>query len=259
MAESAVHSVVITGGASGIGAALARRVIDEQGYVGIIDINPERIEACVSELGQRATGYQVDVSDFDALTQVHEELAARMPAINGLVNCAGAPPIPTPIEEQSVTEWERVLDSHIKTTYVACKVFGSAMASRGHGAIVNTSSVLAFRPGPVLDYGPGKAGIVSLTQSLAVHWATKGVRVNAVAPGWTDTPFLRPPERKGERDLTPILNATPMRRVLQPEEIANAIFFLLSSQASAITGVTLPCDGGMIAGSGWAPYGGVNR
>ena len=259
MADHEVPSVVITGGASGIGAALARRVIDEQGYVGIIDINRERIDACVRELGERATGYQADVSDFDALTQVHEELTARMPIINGLVNCAGAPPIPTPIEDQSVADWERVLDSHIKTTYVSCKVFGSAMAKRGHGAIVNTSSVLAFRSGPVLDYGPGKAGIVSLTQSLAVHWAAKGLRVNAVAPGFTDTPFLRPAERKGERDLTPIMNSTPMKRVLQPAEIANAIFFLLSAQASAITGVTLPCDGGMIAGSGWAPYGGFNR
>jgi NAD(P)-dependent dehydrogenase (short-subunit alcohol dehydrogenase family) len=108
----------------------------------------------------------------------------------------------------------------------------------------------------VLAYGAAKAGVVNLTEALAVQWARKNLRVNAVAPGWTDTPFLRPKERAGTRDMTPILNATPMGRLMQPAEIAEVIFFLLSSAASAITGATVPCDGGVIAGSGWNPYGG---
>lgn len=256
MGEGGRQCVVVTGGASGIGAAVAKKVIDAQGYVGILDLHADRLHACIAALGHRAVGVPVDVGNVDAMTQAHQTLMERLPPIDGLVNCAGAPPVPTPIETQSVAEWERILDSHVKTTYVSCKVIGSAMAQRGRGAIVNTASVLAFRPGPVLDYGPGKSAIVSLTQSLAVHWAAKGIRVNAVAPGWTDTPFLRPPERGEQRDLTPILRATPMGRVLQPSEIANVIQFLLSDAASAVTGVTLPCDGGVIAGSGWAPYGG---
>lgn len=256
--KQAVPSIVITGGASGIGAAVARHVIDAGGYVGIVDLNAERARSYAMELGERAVGMAADVSDYASMMGAHQTLADRMPPINGLVNCAGAPPVPTPIETQSVEDWERVLDSHIKTTYVSCKVVGSAIAARGEGAIVNIASVLAFRPGPVLDYGPGKSAVVSLTQSLAVHWAPRGVRVNAVAPGWTDTPFLRPDARGRKRDMAPIINATPMRRLLRPSEIANVVCFLLSPAASAVTGATLPCDGGVIAGSGWAPYGGFS-
>lgn len=82
------------------------------------------------------------------------------------------------------------------------------------------------------------------------------MRVNAVAPGWTDTPFLKPKERKGERDVTPILRATPLGRLMKPEEIAEVIYFLLSPRSAVITGATIPCDGGVIAGAGWGPYGG---
>ncbi len=254
--SQAVPSVVITGGASGIGAAVARGVVDAGGYVGIIDLNIERARSFALELGDHAVGLQADAADELSMAAAYHEVERCLPPVNGLVNCAGAPPVPKPIEYQPVDDWERVLASHIKTTYVSCKVIGSAIAARGYGSIVNTASVLAFRSGPVLDYGPGKAAVVSLTESLAVHWARRGVRVNAVAPGWTDTPFLRPDERGNERDLTPILNATPMQRLMQPSEIASVILFLLSSASSAVTGVTIACDGGVIAGAGWAPYGG---
>jgi NAD(P)-dependent dehydrogenase (short-subunit alcohol dehydrogenase family) len=127
------------------------------------------------------------------------------------------------------------------------------MAERRQGAIVNLASVLAYRSGPVLAYGAGKAGVVSLTEALAVHWARKGVRVNAVAPGWTETPFISQ-RREG---LDRVRAAVPMGRLLQPGEIAEVICFLLSPAASAVTGSTVPCDGGFLAGSGWAPFGGL--
>jgi NAD(P)-dependent dehydrogenase (short-subunit alcohol dehydrogenase family) len=250
------NSIFITGGASGIGAAVARQVVAAGGYAGIIDVNLERARDLATELGDRAFAVEADVGSLDSLSEAYRSLTRELPVPQGLVNCAGKPPLPRRIEDQSIEEWESILDSHLKTTFVSCKVIGSAMAEQGRGAVVNIASVLSFRPGPVLDYGPGKAGIVNLTQSLAVHWAARGVRVNAVAPGWTDTPFLRPESRGKQRDFAPILAATPMRRLMQPVEIANVISFLLSDLASDFTGVTVPCDGGVIAGSGWGPYGG---
>lgn len=253
-----MNGVVITGGASGIGAAVVKKIVESGGVAGIIDLDADRGRALAAELGGSVFFEQADVGDATAMSEAYENLTRHMPhaCAHGLVNCAGKPPMPKSIEDHSIDEWQRVLDSHLKTTFVSCKVIGSRLAEQGSGSIVNVASVLAFRPGPVLDYGPAKAGIASLTQSLAVHWASRRVRVNAVAPGWTDTPFLRPKERGLTRDFGPILEATPMRRLMQPAEIAEVICFLLSERSSAVTGVTIPCDGGVIAGSGWAPYGG---
>lgn len=255
-AQQSEQCVVITGGGSGIGAAVARKVVAQGGYVGILDLNIKAASELAQELGERAMALQANALDEESVSAAHQDIAAQMPAITGLVNCAGMPQVPKNIEDFPVEEWSRIIDSHLKTTYIACRVVGSAMAARSAGAIVNIASVLSFRAGPVLAYGAAKAGVVNLTEALAVQWAHSGVRVNAIAPGWTDTPFLRPADRKGERDMTPIINATPMGRLMQPSEIAEVIYFLLSPLASAVTGATVPCDGGVIAGSGWAPYGG---
>lgn len=257
-ASPAAMSVVVTGGASGIGAAVCRLVVAQGGYVAILDLNFAAAQALAQELGPCATAAPGDVLDEQGLQQASTAIAQCLPPVNGLVNCAGIAQVPTAIENFSTVQWSRIVDSHLNGTYIACRVFGSAMAARGAGAVVNLASVLAFRPGPVLAYGAAKAAVVNLTEALAVQWAGRGVRVNAVAPGWTDTPFLRPKERKEERDFTPILRATPMGRLMQPQEIAHVIHFLLSPAASAVTGATVPCDGGVIAGTGWAAYGGFD-
>ncbi len=248
-------SVFITGGASGIGAAAARRIVRDGGSVAIVDLNLAAAEALAKELGAKAIALKADTLGEAEVRAAHDKAAAAMPPINGLVNSAAAQPTATPIENLEAKEFDRVLNSHVTGTLIPCRIVGSAMAARGAGAVVNLASVLAFRSGPVLAYGAGKAGVVSLTESLAVHWGKKGVRVNAVAPGWTETPFIQHRREMFDR----IAAANAMGRLLQPEEIGEVIHFLLSPAASAITGTTVVCDGGYLAASGWAPYGGLPK
>jgi len=244
--------VIITGGASGIGAAAARQIVKSGGCVGLIDINLEAAEKLARELGASAMAAKANVTDEGEIAAACAAFAKKFSAPTGLVTAGAMQPTRTPIEDLPAEEFDRVLLSHVTGTLVPCKVVGSGMAKRGAGAIVTLASVLAYRPGPVLAYGAGKSGVVSLTEALAVHWARKGVRVNAVAPGWTETPFIA--QRKAQWDA--IRNANPAGRLLQPEEIAEVICFLLSPAASGVTGATIPVDAGYLAGSGWGPYGG---
>lgn len=253
------RGVAITGGAKGIGAAVARRAVDAGAHVMIFDLDGEAASRLADELGPNVHVALCDVTDEAGLTAAYQSAGGGMPPVQDLVCSAGAPPIPRRIEDTPLEEWDRIISTHLTGTFIACKIIGGDMAARGVGAIVNLASVLSFNPGPVLAYGAAKAGVVNLTAALAVQWASRGVRVNAVAPGWTDTAFLQPEEREGRRDMAPILGAVPFDRLLRPAEIAEAIWYLLSPAASAVTGITLPCDGGTIAASGWPPYGGIPK
>jgi NAD(P)-dependent dehydrogenase (short-subunit alcohol dehydrogenase family) len=248
---------IVTGGASGIGAAVVKRIVADGGCATIFDLNAQLAEAFAADLGDNALATTGSVLSEPDLKQAQRRTEEKFGSVNALVCAAGIPQVATRPEDFTLSDWTRILESHLTGTYAACRVVGTAMAKGATGgAIVNLASVVGIDPGPTLAYGPAKAGVINLTKILAVQWAKAGVRVNAVAPGWTDTPFLRPPERGGTRDFSPIENAVPMGRVLSPEEIAAPILFLLSSDASAITGVVLPCDGGFLAGAGWSAYGG---
>lgn len=250
---------VITGGASGIGLAVATRIRKEGGKVALLDIDPERCREAVAQIGEGAGAFECNATDKDSLEQAADSVEAEMGHVDALVCCAGAPQVPGPALAMDVDEWQLVVDSHLKGTFLTCREFGGRMIERGRGgAIVNVASVTGLAPGPTYAYAPAKAAIINLTTSLGVEWARSGVRVNAVAPGWTDTPFLTRKAVPGRtRDMGALAAANPLNRLLTAYEIAEVIHFLLTPASSAIVGCTVPCDGGFLAMRGWAPYGGV--
>ena len=250
------QTIVITGGASGIGLAIARLVTKNHGIPLLLDINLQKLNEAKKDLNLEDSIIKVDVLNEKELKNCLDIASKKLPPITGLVCSAGKAPMPKRIEDTELSEWNSIIESHLTGTFLSCKIFGSHMAKIGSGSIVNISSVVGFNPGPVLAYGAAKGAIINLTKSLSVQWAASNIRVNAVAPGWTDTPLLQPEERKEKRDLTPILKAVPQKRLMHPNEIAELIYFLLSQNSSSITGSIINCDGGTLAGAGWLPYGG---
>jgi NAD(P)-dependent dehydrogenase (short-subunit alcohol dehydrogenase family) len=190
---------VITGGASGIGLATARRLRATYARVALLDIDPARGRRAAEELGDGAAAFECNVVDEASLAAVAGRVEAELGPIEALVCGAGAPQVPGPVDAMAIDEWETVVDSHLKGTFLTCRIFGRHMVERGHGAIVNIASVTGYAPGPTYAYAPSKAAIITLTTILAVEWARKGVRVNAVARAGPIRRFSRARARPARR------------------------------------------------------------
>lgn len=254
MIDLSKKSIVVTGGASGIGAAVCEAAYKEGAHIGIIDINKKAAKTLCDHLGDRAFFASGDVESENSIEAALTNLAEVMPSFTSCVTSAGIMPTREPIEDLPFENFKRVQENHLNGTFVTCKLVGRRMLRTGGGAIVTLSSVLALRPGPVLGYGAAKAAIVNLTQSLAVQWSKKNIRVNAICPGWVDTPFIRRQEEDG-RDLSPIIDMTPLGRMASSSEIANVALFLLSDASSAMTGSVSVADCGITLAGGYLPYG----
>jgi NAD(P)-dependent dehydrogenase (short-subunit alcohol dehydrogenase family) len=249
---------IVTGGASGIGEACARRFAQAGDVVVVADLDRGQGEAVARAAGGRSEFRALDVSDEAQVREFALAVEAAHGAPTVLVNCAGILEMPAPIADYPLDQHDRLWGVNYRGSYLMCRAFGSRMAELGRGAIVNISSVVgAFRAAPLLAYAPSKAAIKGLTESLACEFGPAGVRVNAVAPGATLTPPNRKRFESGQRDPRTWTDHSALRRLVLPEEIAEGIFFLCSPAAAAITGITLPIDAGWLAGSALAPYGGV--
>ena len=213
----------------------------------------------ITGAGGRAAFHRLDVADRDGISEAVGAIEAAHGPVDVLVNGAGIIQAAIPLEDFGDDENDKTWEINYRGTYLCCRYFGMAMARRHRGAIVNIASVAGLRGMPTLAYGPSKSAIVALTESLGVELGRRGVRVNAVAPGPVATPAMLLHFQAGTRDPTVFKENTALNRLTMPEEIADGIYFLASDKASAITGITLPIDCGLLAGGAWILFGGIKH
>lgn len=235
---------VITGGASGIGLATAKKLLSEGANVVLVDWN-EDVSRIAENLNERALGIRCDVSSDADVKKCVEDIIKKYGHINYLVANAGIGGGPNKAHEVSIDEWNKVIGVNQTGIFLMNKYVIPNMLLNGGGAIVNTSSMYGL-VGTTMSfaYSASKGAINQMTRSLALTYARDNIRVNAIAPGYVDTPILA----EVPKDMKDAMaNQLPIGRLGKDTEIANLICYLLSDEASFITGAIVPIDGGFTA------------
>jgi NAD(P)-dependent dehydrogenase (short-subunit alcohol dehydrogenase family) len=242
-------TAVIIGGTSGIGRAIAHGLAEAGADVVPTSRRPEQVEAVAAEIeerGQKSLRVVSDVADRSSLENVLREAIAAFGKVDILVNSAGKTKR-APTLDFAEEDWNDILETNLTGTLRACQVFGRHMLERGYGRIINIASLSTFVSlFEVAAYSASKAAVASLTKSLAVEWSSRGVCVNAIAPGVFRTALnekLLDETDRGKEFQT----RTPMRRFGKVEELAGAAIFLASDAASFVSGEILVVDGGFLA------------
>jgi NAD(P)-dependent dehydrogenase (short-subunit alcohol dehydrogenase family) len=237
---------VVTGAAKGIGAAIASALADAGCDLALID----REDA--SDQARGGLTVRGDVSDLADVRDFADAVIERFGRVDVLVNNAGVSSI-GPAERTTAEEWRRVIDINLTGPFLLCQAFGTRMLDQGAGAIVNVASIAGLRG--VSDraaYNASKHGLIGLTRSLAAEWGGRGVRVNAVCPGWVKTPMDVADQASGGYDDADITDRVPMGRFAAPPDVAGAVAWLADpDQAAFVNGVALPVDGGWTADASW--------
>jgi NAD(P)-dependent dehydrogenase (short-subunit alcohol dehydrogenase family) len=245
--------VLVTGGGNGIGAACSRAFAAAGARVAVIDRDGAAAERIAAEIGNRASGYSLDVADGEAFARLVNDIASKEGGIDVLVNSAGTITRQT-IAAMPVADWDRIIAVNLRGPFNGTQAVIPHMKKRGGGAIVNIASVAGRRIsfGGGANYSASKAGLLGFTRHAAYELAPDKIRVNAVCPGPTVTGFggaqLPSAERQAER-----AKKIPLGRMVEPEDIADAVLFFASDMARMCTGIALDVDGGLLI-SNDVPY-----
>jgi 2-hydroxycyclohexanecarboxyl-CoA dehydrogenase len=235
----------VTGGGRGMGRAIAQRLAEEGAKVAVTDVDGESAAKAAAEIGADAIGLRVDVTDPASVAAGVEEAEAALGPINVLVNNAGWDKI-APFLQTDIDLWDRIIDINLKGPLNCTKAILGGMVERQGGRVVNIASD-AGRVGSSGEsvYSACKGGIIAFTKTVAREVARKGVTLNVICPGPTDTPLFAEVSEGNERLGEALKKAIPLGRLGQPEDIASAVAFLASDDASFITGQTLSVSGGL--------------
>jgi len=247
--------VLVTGGAAGIGKATAARFIEEGAFVAICDVDQGAGETAAAELGVKTQFYKVDVSDRDAVQAWVDEVVAMHGQVDVLVNNAGLlrdnllvkVKGGELVKQMPEEDFDLVVSVNLKGVFNCTQAVAPYMIRQGAGVILNATSVVGLDGNfGQTNYVATKAGVIGMTKVWARELGRHGVRVNAVAPGFTLTEMVR---QMPEKTLEGMVSHTPLGRMGEPRDIANAYLFLASDEASYITGATLRVDGGIVVGT----------
>ncbi|MBO9455536.1 glucose 1-dehydrogenase [Paracoccus sp. R12_1] len=235
---------VVTGGGSGFGAGIARKFAAEGAQVVVADINDTAARQIAEEIG--GLGVHADVADSASVAEMVAQTIRAFGRIDVMVNNAGVTHLPTPMEEVTEADFDRVLAVNCKSIYLIAREIVPLMKTAGRGAIVNVASTAGVSPRPRLNwYNASKGWLITATRAMAVELAPFGIRVNAINPVAGETPLLKSfmgedtPEMRAK-----FLSTIPIGRFSTPEDMGNAACFLASDEASMITGVAMEVDGG---------------
>lgn len=247
--------IAVTGGASGIGEACARLLVERGAQVAVMDIDLAGATQVATEIDGSA--FELDVTSEQSVEAAIAAVEHRLGPIAGAITSAGVVQAPLRPEELTMELYDRIVAVNQRGTYLCLRGFAQYMLPRRLGSLVTISSIVSRRSVPLHAYAPSKAAVTNMTIALAAEWGRAGIRVNAIEPGYTRTPALQDQIDKGLRNIALMDDNSALGRMVEPEEIAKAAGFLLSQEASAITGISLAVDAGFYCAGSWAPYGGV--